>query len=186
VSCESNRLKVPSDKCKVYLIFRDSDSKEGYFAKKFNNEISSKVSHVGILYYRNDWLVLHADNLKGNCIENISLNKFRLNNKDKMDIKLLEILDLKVNRYFYSEVDSFSNLNKKFDLSFSKNSLHKTYCSKFVVDFLQNHATSLTFKLSKKPLTNIESSYLNRDTLEYYPVDLFFTHPRFRKLPSFQ
>ena len=91
ISCENNKQKDLGQKDKVYLVFRDSESKEGYFAKKFNSDKNSNVSHVGILYFRNDWYVLHADNLKGNCIQNIPLSKFRVIKNKEMDLKLLEI-----------------------------------------------------------------------------------------------
>lgn len=181
ISCGNDKLEKQLEKDKVYLVFRDSQSKEGYFAKKFNDDINSKVSHVGILFYRKNWLVLHADNLKGNCIQIIPITKFK-SDDNELNLKILEILDIKANKFFFNQIDSFAKLEKKFDLSFSKFSRSKTYCSRFVADFLQDYDTTFSFKFSKRHLNNIESAYLKLDTLEYYPVDMFFMHPRFKNI----
>src|SRR5690606_6625857 len=97
------------DTSNVYLDFKGTDTKPGEIAKKYNIS-NTKVSHVGILFYRNkNWEIVHVTNVKkngnnllfeglsdyynvNNNIDYISL--FRINNINK-DIIYSNINSLK-------------------------------------------------------------------------------------------
>ena len=179
-SCSKvNELKL--DKNKTYLVFRDSESKEGFFVKKFNIS-NTDVTHVGFLFFNNQtWKVYHAIDVKDkNCVVVEDYNNFSIKNDKELKIRILEIKDFDKKELLNNKLDSIYKLNLKFDFTFSENKANSTYCSKFVCDLLNSVDSKYQFRLTTKPLNNLESSYLKKDTLNYYPVDLFFKDEKFK------
>jgi hypothetical protein len=180
-ACAKDDLKLNTEKC--YLVFRKSVSKEGFFVKKFNLG-DSKVTHVGFLIYtENSWKVFHAINKKGNCIEQIEFADFCDSGIEKGPPKFLEILDFKLKKKLVSKIDSTKSCNLNFDYSFSNTAKKSIYCSRFVCEILKSiDSSKYHFKLREKKLNTIESSFLNKEKLLYYPVDIFLFDKRFKKI----
>ncbi|HSD13308.1 MAG TPA: hypothetical protein VLB74_01530, partial [Flavobacterium sp.] len=180
-SCAKDDLKLNKEKC--YLVFRESDSKEGFFVKKFNLG-NSKVTHVGFLIYNEmSWKVFHAINKNGNCIEQIEFDDFCDSGKRKLHLEFLEILDFNSKTKLVSKIDSIKKCNLKFDYSFSNTATKSIYCSRFVCKILEaTDSDKYHFDLREKKLNAIESSFLNKERLLYYPVDIFLFDRRFKRI----
>lgn len=159
-----------------YLVFRDSETKEGFLVKNFN--LSSKnLTHVGFLLFTNNkWNVFHAiDKKEGNCIVVDKFDDFAQNEDNKtLKIHVLEI-DSVSKEKLLDKIDSVQKRNLQFDFHFQKEAKNKTYCSKFVCTLLNEIDSKMyNFKLQNKKLNNLEAAYLKKEFLEYYPVDIFF------------
>ncbi|UOK43740.1 MULTISPECIES: YiiX/YebB-like N1pC/P60 family cysteine hydrolase [Flavobacterium] len=184
VSCgQSHNEEFNIDADRVYFIFRDSESKEGFFVKKFNLG-NLNVTHVGFLVYTgNSWKVFHAINKKGNCVEQIEFLDFCSADEKKLNLRFLEISDFRSKKLLVSTIDSFKNRNLDFDYSFSCNNDKSIYCSRFVCEVLKSiDSVKYGFKLHRKKLNNIESSFLQKEILYYYPVDIFIFDKRFKSI----
>jgi len=180
LSCkeEYNLEQLEYNSC--YLVFRDSETKEGFFVKNFN--VSNKnLTHVGFLLFRNNkWCVFHAiDKKVGNSIVVDNWNDFAHNeNKETLKIQVLKIDGDSFDKdKLLNKIDSVQKCNLQFDFNFDKDVKDKTYCSKFVCHMLNEiDPDKYNFKLQKKKLNNLEAAYLKKEFLEYYPVDIFFSN----------
>src|SRR5690606_10504888 len=167
------------DTSNVYLAFKGTDTKPGEIAKKYNIS-NTKVSHVGILFYRNkNRYIVHVLNLKLNdyiiLFEGLS-DYYNVNNNNNY-ISLFRINNINKD-IIYSNINSLKDTVFEFDNEFK---LHtgKYYCSEFVVDQLGIK----NLKTQKKYVSNIQHRiFIGRDTLDYYPVDIFYKHPNFTKI----
>jgi hypothetical protein len=171
-----------------YLVFRDSESKEGFFVKNFN--LSSKnLTHVGFLLFTNNkWNVFHAiDKKEGNCIVVDKWDDFvKKDNNKTLKIQVLKINSISKTLLLH-KIDSVQKLNLSFDFNFEKVVKNKTYCSKFVCQLLNELNPLLyNFNFQKKRLNNIEAAYLNKEILEYYPVDIFFRNKYLEKVTLYK
>lgn len=176
LSCKEEYNLDNLDVKTTYLVFRDSETKEGFFVKNFN--LSNKnLTHVGfLLFTKHKWLVFHAiDKKVGNCVVVDKFDDFVLNeNNQTLKIQVLKIETIS-KEMLLNKIDSVQKLNLQFDFYFGKNAKNKTYCSKFVCHLLNEiDSKKYNFKLQKKKLNNLEAAYLKKDFLEYYPVDIFF------------
>lgn len=161
-----------------YLVFRDSETKEGFFVKNFN--VSNRnLTHVGFLLFTNNkWHVFHAvDKRVGNCVVVDKFDNFvRDENKEILKIQVLKIESVSKEKLL-SKIDSVQKRNLQFDFYFDKETKNKTYCSKFVCHLLNEiDSNRFNFKFQKKKLNNLEVAYLKKEFLEYYPVDIFFSN----------
>ncbi len=185
VACsDGNNFSFRLDSSKTYLIFRNSETKEGFFIKNFNQS-NTEVTHVGILIYHDkSWRIYHAlDVKKGNCIKISSIEEFCKETKQKDPVRVLEVVGFSKKPLLIAKMDSVKKQNLSFDFTFSKDCASATYCSKFVCDVLQLASEGYyVFQKKKKKLNNIEAAYLKKDTLEYYPVDLFFNDSNFLRV----
>lgn len=164
-----------------YLVFRDSETKEGFLVKNFN--LSSKnLTHVGFLLFTNNkWNVYHAiDKKVGNCVV---VNKFQdfVQNEDNETLKIHVLKIHSISKeILLNKIDSVQKRNLQFDFHFEENVKNKTYCSKFVCTVLHElDAKKYNFKLQKKKLNNLEAAYFKKEFLKYYPVDIFFRNKYF-------
>ena len=78
----------------------------------------------------------------------------------------------------YSNIDSLKDTVIEFDNEFKLQN-QKYYCSEFVVEQIGIK----NLKIQKKYVSNIQHRlFIGRDTLDYYPVDIFYKHPNFTKI----
>lgn len=160
----------------IYLIFRGSDSKYGRVITEFN-QYNRFENHVGVLVYQEkNWFVFHYIDTK---LEGVF--------KEKLD---LFITHKNITRYSIWKIEDFcydqnprTFLNDKkfntikYDMDFSLNN-NDLYCSEFVTLFLEDvDSIRFNFIPQKIKIGNILGAFFGRDTLEYYPVDIFQTHP---------
>ncbi len=192
---EENFINVDSlnlDKKKSYLIFRGTDSKEGFIAKGFN-VINNDISHVGIaICLFNKWSVYHVFS---SVNETSDLNEdsfeifFSIEDGEVKYAAIYEFLNLSLdeNKILVEKIKEMRTDDIKFDKSFSlDNKNNQLYCSEFVVEVL-SHVNNLkfNFKPHKVKLSAIEAIYLNKDSLQYYPVDFFTKDHNFALIEEF-
>lgn len=167
------------DTSNVYLAFKGTDTKPGEIAKKYNIS-NTKVSHVGILFYRNtNWEIVHVTNVKknGNNLLFEGLSDYYNVNNNINYISLFRINDINKD-IIYSNINSLKDTVIEFDNEFKLQN-QKYYCSEFVVEQIGIK----NLKIQKKYVSNIQHRlFIGRDTLDYYPVNIFYKHPNFTKI----
>lgn len=179
---EKQILTILLDKETVYLVFRGTDTKEGFFARDFNIK-DSLSSHIGLMVYNHEnWVVYNVSDFKDGLsdLKRQKLDEFydiqkenikyasiwRLNNVDSLNtIKLIRLLQ------------KYEERTIKFDRYFTLHDSTKLYCSQFIRDILfKTDSVNFNFKTEKRELMGIYKTYFRKDTLEYYPVDIFQTN----------
>ncbi|MBN2868963.1 MAG: hypothetical protein JXK08_09845 [Flavobacteriaceae bacterium] len=196
ISCKDNNISfidkygLDINREKQYLVFRGTKSKEGFFARDFNIN-DSLSSHVGFLSYVNDnWVVFHVSNfknkisdLKKDCLDQF----FEPKNEEVFYGSLWEITvsDNFKNRVV-KEIENFESKKVIFDKSFSLNDSTKLYCSEFIVKLLEK-SDSINFKFNthNRQLKGIYKTYFRKDSLKYYPVDVFQDNKRINLIREF-
>lgn len=167
------------DTSNVYLAFKGTDTKPGEIAKKYNIS-NTKVSHVGILFYRNtNWEIVHVTNVKknGNNLLFEKLSDYYNVNNNISYISLFRVEDIDKD-IVYSRINQLRDTVIEFDNEFKLQN-GKYYCSEFVVEQIGIK----NLKTQKKYVSNIQHRlFIGRDTLDYYPVDIFYKHPNFTKI----
>lgn len=171
----------------AYLVFRGTNTKEGFFARNFNIK-DTLSSHVGLAIYTNDdWYIYHVLEVEK------TLSDYNIDTLDSF-------LNKREDEVFYYSFWELSTLNSRkidklkfilnqyksrriiFDRSFKKDST-KLYCSEFICKVLNTvDSTLYNFEYSKRELKGIYKTYFNKDTLEYYPVDMFQYNDNFEKI----
>ncbi len=170
----------------MYLFFRGTETKEGIISKEFNLE-SKNISHVGLGVFINENLrIFHVINSnKENHLECSSVFDFFDKKREVTytaiwkvkgltDSNLLELTEV---------IDSYKKKKIKFDFTFSGKEDNKLYCSEFVVEVLKK-IDSIKFKFykNKRKLNGFQSKFLRKDSLEYYPADVFLKNQYFVKV----
>ena len=177
--------KITLDTSKAYLVFRGTDSKPGAIAREFNL-FDLKSSHVGIAVFNNDlWNISHIVNTR-DPVSDLKWDTFA------------SFLDQKKQKVFYASVWEINSLTPKefkslkglletyrkkqyrFDQSFSIKDDNRLYCSELIQKILTTvNADKFQFKLHTKKLRPLYASFFRKDSLSYYPVDMFQKHKNF-------
>lgn len=77
----------------------------------------------------------------------------------------------------------YERMNIRFDFNFSIKDSSKLYCSEFVNDVLKSvNPEKFDFPLERKKLTSFQRKLLSKDTLFYYPVDIFQYKPNIEQI----
>lgn len=184
-NCNKNYARILKDD-KVYLFFRESESKLGYISQSYNiNNIN--YSHVGIGILKNNALrIIHIlpNNFKDkNDLKIDSYNDFFNPQKDNIiHGTILEIR--KSNKKHYKEfevlLNSYRNKKLSFDKKFNEFD-EKYYCSELVCKLLED-LTLFKCEKTKVKLKRLDKQFLQRDSLSYYPVDLYFGENNFKEV----
>lgn len=167
-----------------YLIFRSYDGKFSGAISNYNAGVT-KVSHVGLLLFmHNQWTVSHFLDGPIQGLRLDSLEEFIDGNPDHVSIWKIEV----ENDGSYQEVLRYMEHHLKektqYDHHFLLNN-DRLYCSEYVVEALQIlNAKSFTFIPHRKLLSSMERAYFQRDTLIYYPVDIFQQHEDIKRILS--
>jgi len=171
----------------AYLVFRGTDTKEGFFARDFNIK-DSLSSHVGIaISIDKSWNVYHVLENE-NSTSDYNKDSFkRFLNKKQNEVFYYSLWELKTLTDDKIEIlknilNQYESKQVVFDRSFSKDST-KLYCSEFVCEVLKTvDSVMYDFKYFKRELKGVYKTYFNKDTLEYYPVDMFKYNQNFSKI----
>jgi hypothetical protein len=168
-----------------YLIFRGTETKQGYYARSFN--ISDSInSHVGILLFSNkSWSIYNVSDFRGkrNDLQVQTLNQY-LNCKDgKVTSISIWRINAKenFNKFLLKEIEKMMNNDIVFDKAISLNN-EKLYCSEFVANTINKIDNSFKILPLKKKLKGLSKRYFKKKYLEYYPVDIFQYHCKFTKI----
>lgn len=181
---DKKKLKIDS----VYLAFRGTNTKQGFFAKDFNIRDTSS-SHVGLLLnIKNTWKVFHVSDF------NDVTSDLKCENVDVFfDVEKEKIIYAGIwgiNQISDSNLIVLKNelnlaLKKKikFDKSFELNNSNKLYCSEFVnLMLLKIDPYKFNIPLNKRVLKGIYKQYFQKDSLIYYSVDAFHFNNNFYKI----
>jgi len=168
------------DKDKCYLVFRGTNTKEGIIAEEFNL-FNTKSSHVGICVFQNSkWTVYHVLNPK--VEDDTALIRegfddfFDIDEVSLFSASIWVLKDLSTEEFskLLKKLRDYEQLKLKFDLTFASNDPTKLYCSEFVCNVLKKvNKEKFSFSPSKIKLKGLHSLFLGKDSLEYYPVDIF-------------
>jgi len=191
LSCNSNKknfwseIKLKQDD--IYIVFRGTDTKQGFFARDFNIK-DTLSSHVGLLLFdKNNWFVYNVSDFKDN------LSDFRKQSiEDFFDLEEEKIssaslwkieLDSSPTKHLSEILKEYESLNIKFDKYFTLKDSSKLYCSQFMKEVLfQIDSVKFNIKTRKRELKGIYKTYFQKDTLEYYPVDVFQLNKNIKKI----
>ncbi len=170
------------NKDSVYLIFRGTESKEGGLAKKFNLS-HKKVSHVGVLlFYQDKWNVFHVLNhyVNQSCFRMENVESFLNIKEENIDyISIYHAMSFD-KREAVTKAEEIMKENVSFNYRFSTDMKTELYCSQVVVKILENSIQK--FNYYEKAIENPQYKiFIKKDTISYYPVDMFFHDERFRK-----
>lgn len=176
-------------KNQIYLFFRETKSKAGMVSKSYNIN-KSNYSHVAIGgVIDNKVLVYHILNDK---YEGKKSRKSDLICEDikkfynSPDEEVLSGAIYKVENVTASDFVRFRKIlnilkmrNLKFDKKFISADDENFYCSELVYYILKNTKHDIELKLTRKKLTGIDAVLLKRDTIAYYPTDVFVKDKNF-------
>ncbi|HEX9981414.1 MAG TPA: hypothetical protein VGB50_12705 [Flavobacterium sp.] len=169
----------------VYLLYRGTYTKEGLAVRDFNI-CDPDATHVGLLFFDKYWTVAHVMSSK-------TENDFLLQDiseflSDENHIKYVSLWEVPSfttteRHQLFKVLDSLKKEKVKFDLTFSNLPDDKLYCSEFVYFALSKAKKGcFSFQQSRKKLTQVQSLFLKRDSLDYFPVDMFQKDQRFKKI----
>lgn len=185
------------DRNKIYLVFRETDSKNGFVSKNYNIT-SSSMSHVGIGFFNSNdvFKVFHIDlksndDDKNNDVMISGINDFfYLNDCDVLAGEIWEF-ENEFSRSEFSEMfiymDSVSNVKDlKFDIDFNYANSTKLYCSELVSKFLVEFSNDYAPVLKNVKLKKIHELYINKKNVDCIPVDYFMTLSNFKRKMYFK
>jgi len=179
---------VRFEKNTIYLFFRETNSKVGEIAKSYNI-CNTDYSHVGVgaIIIKNKIMIIHIlpnEELrsKDSQLRIETIKQFYHPKKDS--VSSAEILQFK-----HVKTEQFKNFEKiilelksqklTFDKNFTTKRDSKYYCSQLVEYILETTNKNFRIPTVKKKLLRFDQLYLQRDSLEYYPVDIFLNNKSF-------
>lgn len=182
------------NKNRVFLVYRATDSKNGFIAKEYNIT-SSNLTHIGLGYFEsNEFKIINIDNIRqvgrDNDILISSLEEY-------INLADCNVLDVEIWEYYKDmKSEQITELIKIADSLYNKSSIRfddkidykesdKMYCSELVSNLLNRIIMNeYEVKTFKKKLPPIHQYVLKKDTLEYISVDYFTTLSTFKKVYS--
>ncbi len=183
---------IKFEKGKVYLFFRETNSKVGEIAKSYNIN-KTNFSHVGIgSIIDNKIMIVHIlpneeFRSKDSQLHFETIKQFYHPKKDS--VKSAEIL-----RFRNITPEQFKNFEKlilelkskkiTFDKNFTTKRDSSYYCSELVEYILETIDENFRILPIKKKLVKFDQFYLQRDSIEYYPVDIFMNNKNFVHIKS--
>lgn len=179
-------------KQKIYLFYRETASKAGMISKSYNIH-HSNYSHVGIgLCTGNEIYVYH--------ILNAEVNKQNLSKSDLIKETVKEFYSPKNDKVLGGEIFLVEGISKngllnfrkviknleykklKFDKKFTTKNDDNFYCSELVYYILHKINVKFNIEQTHKKLTGIDKIILKRDSISYYPADVFIGKPWLKSL----
>jgi hypothetical protein len=172
------------------IILRNGEGKESDIIRKFATR-DSTYTHVGILlrdkfgFYKVTHILGGVSNPNGSILQE-TINDF-INEKENKGFAVyrFKISKSQTNK-FKRYVDSLIRQKVTFDYKFSLESQDSLYCTEFIVNgFNYVISAGKIFKPVTKDISTLPARYfLNRDTLIYYPIDIFSSSIYFKKIIS--
>ncbi|MBT8243719.1 MAG: hypothetical protein HKP48_01980 [Winogradskyella sp.] len=170
------------------MAYRGTNTKQGFFAKDFNIR-DTLSSHVGILLYEDsDWLIYNVNNFKDGLSDfrYQNLKEFYAIEQEKINYACIyEVSSIKRNqkKILIKGFHKLKRVSIKFDKRFLLDNPYRLYCSEFVRNALYHlDSVNLNFQTHKRELKGIYKTYFRKDSLEYYPVDIFQLNPNLKKI----
>lgn len=185
-SCKSPTQSTGPEKLQysskyIYFVCRGSNTKAAYIAKDYNIK-DSLISHAGIGVYENKKLNIYNVNL--NTIRGDSsalyINSLKEFSNHSNAIQYIAIYRYPIRKIQRKKIQNFLHQlpikQIQFDNEFSlTNSKNKLYCSELIYLALKEARINTKNLVVKKKLNRLHSSILQRDSINYIPVD-FFLH----------
>ncbi|MCJ7933287.1 MAG: hypothetical protein MUW56_06520 [Chryseobacterium sp.] len=176
-----------AEKNTIYLYFRETKSKAGLISKSYNIN-NSNYSHVGIggiingkeqvyhILFWNDGKK-HFTDLRIESIDDF----FNPKNEKVLSGGVYSVKNVTPYEYskFTNVLDSIRQQRLAFDKKFESIDDNKFYCSELVISLLRFTKRDFHLKKIKKKLTGIDAVILNRDSISYYPTDIFMNNENF-------
>lgn len=167
-----------------YMLCRGTKHKIGFIAQQFNLQ-DRYSTHVGIGIVENgNLIVYHVINDTGDATALIAekFNSFVSND----DVVYWSAWECKSNTkditHLKKLLQSYQSQKIVFDMDFEPSN-NKLYCSEFCAEILKKISPKqFAFMMSQKRLDFIYRTALQREILDYYPVDFFQGNPQFKKI----
>lgn len=176
----------------VYIFFRETDSKSAMVSKSYNVN-GYNYSHVGVgAIIRGKLVVYHIlyDNenkkefKKSDLrIENIE-NFYNPKNDQVISGAIVSVIGINALDFskFKKILKSLEKRKLKFDKKFGTYDDDDFYCSELVYYIINNSNNQIIINPIKKKLSGIDLILLRRDTIIYYPADIFLKDKNFQIL----
>lgn len=166
------------DSDKIYLAYRGTQSKIGFLVRDFNI-VDTLSSHIGILVFENEGPYVYniADfNDEGSDLRKQEVSDFFY--PENETVFYSSVWEVKLNREEKKKVCKILNCyllkDIKFDKRFELDKPERLYCSEFVYKVLfELDSDRFDFTPHKQRLKGVYKSYLQKDTLVYFPADIF-------------
>lgn len=163
------------NKNSIYIVGRGTLSKKEFIGDRFNL-YNSNLTHIGIGLVEGDSLnvfnVSPDKKFNDSNLVKESISDF----KDVIDIFYFKIWEFKTDSVAIQKLSYVIKNYQKYPIIFDKlfnvEDDNKMYCSEFVYKVL-NNLEIFDFKTVNIQLNGMEKDILNKDVLEYFPVDLF-------------
>lgn len=177
------------------MFYRDTASKAGQISRSYNVN-GYNYSHVAIgKFYHNKLIVYHIlydkknENTTKSALINESVEAFYQPQNDIVTGGAI-LMVKNVNRQnLFTFNDLIRNLQKrrlKFDKKFTSENDDNFYCSELVYYILHNFKKDIIIKPVTKQLQGIDRLLLGRDTITYYPTDVFFNNYNFKVIKEWK
>ncbi|MBP0612512.1 hypothetical protein J8J42_05575 [Chryseobacterium sp. cx-311] len=174
------------------MFFRETSSKAGIVSKSYNIN-GTDYSHVGIgAMVDQEVVVYHIlySKSNGNTLESSELKIEKIQDfynpaNDKVvsgaivEVKNISALNL---TNFNKIVINLSNRKLTFDKKFESKEDDYFYCSELVYYIVNNSKSEIKIDPIKKKLSGIDAVLLRRDSITYYPTDIFLNNKNFQIL----
>lgn len=171
----------------IYILSRNSNTKEGNLVLKYNNH-NLNISHIGIALSNTEKSFVYnisynSKNKYNSSLLKESFNSF-WNSKNCIDNKIWKI---KISTKEHVRIKKYiENLEKKklfFDLDSTTN--NGLYCSEFVYNALNSSGNSKFILIKKnKKMSGISKIIVGNDVLNYYPADFFLDYKFIQEITS--
>lgn len=176
---------------KLYIVCRSTTSKSALIAQKFNLK-DKKITHCGLGFFSKKGFEIYN-------VTDVTKNKKRALIIDSWDtfskidgVYYIGVWELNISNFPLNEARSLCNEYVKkeifFDYDFKIGNNNSFYCSEFCAFILNNinfkniHFEPEVLKIEDK----LYRSFLNRETLIYFPVDFFQNNTMFKKVYEFE
>lgn len=164
------------NKEKSFIIFRGTKTKQGFYARDFNIK-DTLSSHVGLLMFKKGigWRVFHVSDYNDIVTDfrEMSIVSF-LNEEEKITSASVWEVNISKRIKLLNELESYHSKKIIFDKYFSLKDSTRLYCSEFVCNVLKKvDSSKYNYPFEQRELKGIYKTYFRRDTLKYYPVDIF-------------
>lgn len=183
--CKEEYKGVVFEKDRVYILFRESNSKVGKIVKSYN-AYKTEYTHVGLgVFINNKFQVIHIlpndiVNEKNGLLKESVKSFFEPIDDAVSSGQIMESIQIDEANYrrILNKVKELEAKKIKFDFQFMTDKDNKFYCSELVC-YILSSTNQFSFKEHRKKLTSFEASYLKRDSLIYFPADIFIGHSDF-------
>jgi hypothetical protein len=176
----------------IYLFYRETNSKAGMISKSYNIH-QSNYSHVGIGFLNgNQVVVYHILHDKANeqnfnhseLLKDTIEEFYNPKNDEVVGGEILLVNDMPPSEIYKIKkvICELESRNLHFDEKFTSELDNNFYCSELVYYILNSTNEKFYMEQTHKKLTGIDKILLKRDSISYYPADIFINNRWFKSL----